>query len=359
MPKQFVIVGPDDEAAVSAALKRSRRERDRKRLKAVKLGMTGRLTMEEVAAKVGVSRATIGTWTLSFSRGGIAGLLETALERCGRKPRLDAATQNALREKLVAGAFKTAPEVQRWLREERGVEFGLPAVYYWLGKVGGVLKVPRKTHARKDAAATEAFKVELADRMKKLPIPPGSRVRIWVADEHRYGLISVVRKVWTLRGIKPVAPYQSCYEWGHLYAALEVGGGHHSEFFFSPTVNLEVSDHFLRQVAQSDEEAHHIVIWDGAGFHPKPGSHPIPERIHLLQLPPYSPELNPVEKLFDQLKDHVGNRLFDSLDAIEAAITDLLARFWSDVHHVASLIGSGWLLSQSNSSSKIYRLVLS
>lgn len=321
----------------------------------MKLGMQGGMTMEEVAAKTGVSRATIGTWTQAFKAGGIAGVLENALSRCGRKPRLDQPTQASLRKELAAGRFKTARQVQSWLGEEHGVELDLPAVYYWLGKVGGVLKVPRKTHARKDAAASEAFKTDLAQRLGALGVPVGSKVRIWMVDEHRYGLISVIRKVWTLRGHKPVAPYQSKYEWGHLYAALEVGGESSCEFFFSPTVNLEASDFFLRQIAESDEAAHHIVIWDGAGFHQKPGRHPIPERVHLLQLPAYSPELNPVEKLFDQLKDEIGNRLFDSLDDIEAAITQLLSTFWSDLRHVASLIGQGWLLSQSNSSSNIYR----
>ena len=52
----------------------------------------------------------------------------------------------------------------------------------------------------------------------------GKLVRIWVADEHRYGLIPVVRKCWTLPGERPTAPYQTVYEWGYLHSALEVDG---------------------------------------------------------------------------------------------------------------------------------------
>lgn len=358
MARKYALVGPDDLEAVEKALRKSREWRDRQRLKAIRQGMLGQSTMEEVAAKAGVSRATIGTWSQLFRQGGIEAVLRTAFEQRGRKPRVSPAAQAELTEKLRAGSFKRAKEVRAWLCEKHGIELSLEGAYYWLGKVGGVLKVPRKTHARKDAAVAQAFKVELADRLGKLGLPPGARVRIWMADEHRYGLISVLRKVWTLRGHKPVAPYQTKYQWGHLYAALEVAGENSAEFFFSPTVSLEASDFFLRQVAESDEAAHHIVIWDGAGFHPKTGFHPIPERIHLLQLPAYSPELNPVEKLFDQLKDEIGNRLFDSLDDIEAAITSLLASFWSDLQNVVSLIGNGWLLDQSNTSSNLYRPVI-
>ncbi len=113
-----------------------------------------------------------------------------------------------------------------------------------------------------------------------------------------------------------------------------------------------------RQIAPSDEDAERVVIWDGAGFHQKTGSHPLPERIHHLQFLADSPELNPVEKLFDQLKDEIGNHLFDSLDDIEAAITTLLIAFWEDVAHVRSLIGNGWLLARTSASSPLYRLVL-
>jgi transposase len=358
MARKYVLIGPDDLEGVERALKKSREWRDRQRLRAIRLGVLGQSTMEEVAAKAGVSRATIGTWSQLFREGGIEAVLRTGFEQRGRKPRVSQEAQEELTEKLRAGSFKRAKEVRAWLSQKHGINLSLEGAYYWLGKVGGVLKVPRKTHARKDAVAAETFKVELADRLGKLGVPPGAKVRIWMADEHRYGLISVLRKVWTLRGHQPIAPYQTKYQWGHLYAALEVGGENSCEFFFSPTVSLEASDFFLRQVAESDEDAHHIVIWDGAGFHQKTGSHPIPERIHLLQLPAYSPELNPVEKLFDQLKDEIGNRLFDSLDDIEAAITSLLSTFWSDLRNVTSLIGNGWLLHQSNASVNLYRPVI-
>lgn len=62
----------------------------------------------------------------------------------------------------------------------------------------------------------------------------GKPVRIWVTDEHRYGLIPVVRKCWTLRGFRPTAPYQTKYEWGYRYSALEVDGAHAAEFLCLP-----------------------------------------------------------------------------------------------------------------------------
>ena len=127
-------------------------------------------------------------------------------------------------------------------------------VYYWLGKLGGVLKVPRKTHAKKDAAQAAEFQRTLCDKLRSLNVAGGKPVRIWVADEHRYGLIPVVRKCWTLRGVRPTAPYQTKYEWGYLYSALEVDGENEAEFLCLPGVNLELSGLFLEQLAASDPQ---------------------------------------------------------------------------------------------------------
>jgi transposase len=94
-------------------------------------------------------------------------------------------------------------------------------------------------------------------------------------------------------------PNHHCYEWEYVYGALEVIEGG-AEFRFMPSVNLEYSHGFLEQIAASDSFAEHVVIWDQAGFHPRPKAASLPARIHLLPLPPYSPELNPVEGLWDQ-----------------------------------------------------------
>jgi hypothetical protein len=58
--------------------------------------------------------------------------------------------------------------------------------------------------------------------------------------------------------------------------------------------------------------------------------------------------LNPVEKLWDQVKDRICNQPFDSLRALEAVMTDFLRAFWQDARRVVSLIGEGWLATQAD-----------
>jgi len=74
-------------------------------------------------------------------------------------------------------------------------------------------------------------------------------------------------------------PYRTKYEWGYLYSALEVDGNNAAEFLCLPEVSLEMSGLFLEHLAASNPGAEHIVIWDQAGFHPKPELHAVPVSI--------------------------------------------------------------------------------
>jgi transposase len=73
----------------------------------------------------------------------------------------------------------------------------------------------------------------------------------------------------------------------------------------------------------------------------------LPDNVRLLPLPPYSPELNPIEGLWDQLKDHLCNQVFASLKALQKAITDFLRPFWENPERVRDLIAQGWLLARA------------
>jgi transposase len=322
------------------------------RLQAVRLAYTGQLSLAEIAETVGRARSKVAEWIRRFRRGGVATLhLKPRGGARAGTTKVDAGTQAELLAGLRAGRWKRAKEIKRWLAQERKVTLKLGGVYSWLRRHGAKPKVPRKSHAKKDPAKTAAFQTNLVAELTALGLPPQSRVRLWVADEHRYGLISVLRKVWALRGARPTAPYHTKYQWGYLYSALEVAGEHRAEAMFADSVSLGMSQGFLAQVAATDPQAEHIVIWDQAGFHEKTGSTAVPPRVHILSLPPYSPELNPVEKLGDLIKDRIGNTVWLDLEAIEAAITEELRPIWQLPERVRALIGEGWLLDQANATS--------
>ena len=347
MPKRFHLKRPDLARAVTDRLATCETVSDQQRLLAMRLACGGQLTAAQIAEQVGISRRQFFNWVETLKEGGVVGLLARE-HRGGRAPQVQGQVLAEFQAGLQTGRWKRAKEIQQWLRSQHQVKLGLKGVYYWLGKLGGVLKVPRKTHAKKDAVQAAEFQQTLCAKLKSLNVAGGKPVRIWVADEHRYGLIPVVRKCWTLKGLRPTAPYQTKYEWGYLYSALEVDGENAAEFACLPGVGLELSRLFLERLAARDPEAEHVVIWDQAGFHPRSELHDLPPRIHLLPLPPYSPELNPVEVMGDIIKDRIANTLWETLDALENAIGEELRPIYETAERVRKLVSHGWLIDQVN-----------
>ncbi|NJM55054.1 MAG: hypothetical protein HC841_03270 [Verrucomicrobiae bacterium] len=166
----------------------------------------------------------------------------------------------------------------------------------------------------------------------------------------RFGLHSFTRRVWGLRGYRTTAPVQQKYQWGYCWGAVEVGRGG-SAFLYTDTVCLEWNAAFLSQIGNYDPGAQHVVIYDGAGFHHRPDDPRLPANVHPVLLPAYSPELNPVEKLWDQAKDVLCNRVYPSIAALQADLTGFLEHFWTDARRPFRLIGTGsYLLASANNS---------
>jgi transposase len=347
MPKRFHLNRPDLAQAVAAALPQCKDVTSQQRLLTMRLAASGQFTAAQIAEQIGISRRQFFHWVNALKAGGVKGLLERE-HGGGAAPQVGGKVLEELQAGLQAGRWKRAKEIQHWLQQKHEKKLGLSGVYYWLGKLGGVLKVPRKAHAQKDAAQGATFQQTLCDKLKSLNVAGGKAVRIWVVDEHRYGLIPVVRRCWTLRGVRPVAPYQTKYEWGYLYSALEVDGENGAEFACLPEVSLEMSRLFLERLAARDPEAEHVVIGDQAGFHLQPKIHELPTRVHVIALPPYSPELNPVEVIGDLIKDRIANTLWATIEALEQALGEELRPIYQSAERVRRLVSHNWLVEQVN-----------
>jgi len=351
MRPKIKLIGDDGRKAVHLALEQPEsKDLPKDRLIAVKLAYTGHFTLAEIADQLNRGRSRVAIWIASFRKHGVEGLRMKA--RGGVRKESTKVTpelEQSLKEELNKGKWKRAQEIQEWA-EQNGVILTRKGVYSWLRRIGAKLKSPRKSHIKKDPVKTKAFREHLSTLLSSITVPKGVPVRIWVADEHRYGLISVLRKVWTLRGCHPTAPYNTRYQWGYLYSALEVDGAGKAQALFADGVCLEMSRAFLDQIGRSDPSSTHIVIWDQAGFHQKTTTPPeeLPENVRILSLPAYSPELNPVERIGDLIKDRTGNTIFKSLDDIQKSITEKLRPIWETPERVRSLIGNGWMLDQVN-----------
>ncbi|MDA0578524.1 MAG: IS630 family transposase [Verrucomicrobia bacterium] len=321
----------------------------RDRMRAVLLATDGTRRVVDIAAHVGRAASAVERWLDAFTKGGVDGLRQRR-HAPGRQSVMQAPdVQRDLAAGLREGRWRTAPQMAAWLVQTHGISLCKTQSYYWLGKSGGALKMPRPVHTRKDAAAAVAFQEHLFENLVGLNLPVGVPVKVWVQDEARIGLHDPQRRCWALRGVRVVKARQQEYEWCYVCGALEVLSGA-AEFRILPTVGLELTHGFLEQIAASDPQAQHVVIWDQAGFHHREGDPRTPPRVHLLALPAYSPELNPVERLWDLLKDTLCNRVYHGIQALEDAACEALQPFLQDAARVRSLVGDGWLRAQANAS---------
>jgi len=325
----------------------------KRRLLAVKLAAKGTFTSAEVAELCGIARTYLFVWLKRVREGGLEALLERAKPgpkegtRYGVAPEVMA----ALAERLAAHEFASAEAARRWLKKEHGVERPYTTVRSWLKKAKGVLRVPRPSHSRKNPDAAEAFKNGVAEKLEALGIKAGSRVKVWFMDEARFGLHTALRRVWTLRGLRPVITRQIKYEWEYLYGALAAVSGE-AHFAHLPGVSLEWDQSYLENLAAGDPGAIHVLVRDQAGFHLREGDPRLPPQVRILDLPPYSPELNPCEQLWDIVKDETCNQVFASVGELRERMKAPLRRYWEDTKSVLRLIGRDWFLAQLNATRK-------
>ena len=116
-------------------------------------------------------------------------------------------------------------------------------------------------------------------------------------------------------------------------------------------MNLDWTEAFLRQIKTEFPHHEHIIVWGGAGFHPREDEHPcIPDGVHTIMLPPYSPELNPIERLWDLIQDHTSNKLWPNIERLDQVVALHLKDWWEDPRRVIRLVGKGWIRASAKAS---------
>jgi transposase len=298
-----------------------------KRLRIMILAIGG-YTAPAIAMSVGLSRRICQRWVARYNAEGLEGLED----RRGQEPEptLTPEQEEQVCQRLEAGprpedqvCSLRGVDVQRILATEFGVQRSLPAVYHLLHRLGYSYLRPRSRHRRVDPQAQEEFKRILPDRLQALrEAHPGKQLRVYFQDESRFGQQGTTTNVWARRGSRPTAVRQTEYQYLWVLGAVCAETGH-AEGLLSPRLNTRTVNLFLEQFSQTlGPDEHAAMIWDGAGFHLS-GQLKVPANVTLIQLPPYSPELNPIENLWHYLKSHFwSNRAYDDYEQLEQAAMD-------------------------------------
>ena len=144
----------------------------------------------------------------------------------------------------------------------------------------------------------------------------GQAVKLMFQDEARFGRISDVRRCWAPYPMRPMCQAMLTHEYTYAYGAVDACTGELDSLIL-PQVNTGCMQLFLNEVSRRHPDERIVMVMDGAGWH-RGGLLKAPENIYLLKLPPYAPELNPIEHVWDELREKFfHNRVFASLDKLE------------------------------------------
>jgi transposase len=135
----------------------------------------------------------------------------------------------------------------------------------------------------------------------------------------------VQRRRITLTGVKPIGAVQYCFENFYVYGAIEPTTGE-SFFLELPQLNSALFQIFLNEFAHCYQGSVNIIVMDNGSCHTAKSLH-IPENVVCLFLPPYSPELNPIERLWQDVKEQLAWLLVAQLKELEHHVEHILRQY--------------------------------
>lgn len=174
-----------------------------------------------------------------------------------------------------------------------------------------------------------------------------SNWKVYFQDEARFGLMTVQRRILTARGVKPIGAFQQKFIYRYVYGVVAPLDGDH--FYITAThTDTLMFQWFLEQLAAHRPEEFKILFLDRAGYHLAKDLQ-VPDNILLWHLPPYCPELNGIERFWQQVKSHIAWHNFDTAETLEHWLEQELKAYDNDT--ITSITGYPYIIAAMNEAS--------
>ncbi len=159
-------------------------------------------------------------------------------------------------------------------------------------------------------------------------------------DEAGFGRISKPRYCWSKKSVRPSVPCHHIREYRYAYGAVEPITGENF-FLVLPYCNTECMKVFLRQLSNKYKEDYIILVCDGAVWH-KSKNLDVPDNIKIMFIPPYTPEMNPIEQIWKQIRTMgFKNQIFQTLDKVIDRLCEIICELTKDV--IISITNRDWI----------------
>jgi transposase len=168
-------------------------------------------------------------------------------------------------------------------------------------------------------------------------------INLYCQDESRFGLFTRNGRALTAKGVKPICPYQHKFDNTYLYGAFSPINGQ-SFIAELPRCDTDWFEAFLDEFSRFEPQEFKIIVLDNGAFH-KAQRLIIPDNIALIFLPPYSPELNPAERIWQEIKKRLVLKTFISLEQLQVEL-DFIINTHLHVNAIKSITGFDLYQSQ-------------
>jgi len=163
-------------------------------------------------------------------------------------------------------------------------------------------------------------------------------------DEAGFGRINKPKYCWCFPGLRPVVPCHHIREYRYTYGAVEPLTGD-SFFLILPYCNTDCMNVFLEELSKAFPDDFILLPADGAAWHKSKGLK-IPKNIEIFHLPPATPEMNPIEQIWKEIRKRgFRNEIFQTLDKVVDRLCDTIQSLTND--SVKSITGRDWILKMS------------
>lgn len=174
------------------------------------------------------------------------------------------------------------------------------------------------------------------------PAAAGKKPRLMFQDEARFGRMSRPRRCWAPAGTRPTMCNGYEREFTYVYGAVSPMEGT-LDYRLCAKMNTEEMGVFLQEVSAKYPEEYLLMVVDGASSH-RARALEVPANVALIPLPGYSPQLNPQENVWDEIREkNFPNRVYESMEAVRAKLAEGLAEFAAATAAVISLTAWPWI----------------
>ena len=176
-------------------------------------------------------------------------------------------------------------------------------------------------------------------------IHSGKTIRLMFQDEAGFGRINKPKYCWCEKGIRPSVPCHHIREYRYAYGAVEplTGEGY---FLIMPYCNTACMNIFLKQLSEQYPDDVILLCCDSAAWHKSSGLI-LPNNIVLFHIPPYTPEMNPIEQIWKEIRKRgFHNEVFATLDKVVQRLCDTICSLTNQA--ISSITGRNWIIKSFN-----------